>query len=120
MKTGLIRDTTDKFYTNDESVKFCISLIKQFLDIKNEDLIIEPSAGNGSFINDIKLLSNNYKFYDLIPEHQEVATQDYLKLKISADLEIKSKEISSGISFNPNSTTTSENSINKNLMKSYQ
>ena len=46
---------------------------------KNNDLIIEPSAGNGSFIENIKTLSINYKFYDLKPEHDEVNKQDFLE-----------------------------------------
>ncbi len=80
MSTGLTRDTTDKFYTSDETVKICIESIKRNLVIDKDDLIIEPSAGNGSFLSSIKSLCNNYKFYDLFPEHSEIVTQDYLEL----------------------------------------
>lgn len=51
---GLKRNTIDKYYTKDVIVNNCIDLIKQYLIIKNDDIIIEPSAGNGSFINKIK------------------------------------------------------------------
>jgi len=78
--TGLKRKTIDKFYTSLNVVKNCINLIKKNLHIQNNDLCIEPSAGNGSFINDIKILFNNYKFYDLDPENNEIIKQDYLDL----------------------------------------
>ena len=55
----------DKFYTNRDIVNLCYDVIKTHIDIDKNDLIIEPSAGNGSFINIIKKLSNNYKFYDI-------------------------------------------------------
>ena len=49
-------------------------------NISSNDLIIEPSAGNGSFIKCIKEISNNYKFYDLQPENNEINKQDFLIL----------------------------------------
>lgn len=44
----------DKFYTNRDIVNLCYDVIKTHIDIDKNDLIIEPSAGNGSFINIIK------------------------------------------------------------------
>jgi predicted RNA methylase len=78
-KKGLKRNIIDKYYTKSSVVKQCIELVKKYIKISNNDLIIEPSAGNGSFIEDIKTLSSNYKFYDLEPEHNEVYKQDFLK-----------------------------------------
>jgi hypothetical protein len=75
---GLSRNTIDKFYTKDTIVKFCLNLFIN--NINNDDLIIEPSAGNGAFIMDIKSLTSNYLFYDLEPEHNEIIKQDYLLL----------------------------------------
>ena len=77
---GLKRNTIDKYYTKKNIVEECISLIKDNIDISNEDLIIEPSAGNGSFIDFIMSLSKNYLFYDIDPEHNTITKQDYLKL----------------------------------------
>ena len=79
-KRGLKRNTIDKYYTKLSIVDICIELIKKYIDISINDLIIEPSAGNGSFINNIKLLSSNYKFYDLEPEHEEIIKQDFLEI----------------------------------------
>ena len=78
---GIKRNTIDKYYTKDNVVKLCINLIKKYIQININDLIIEPSAGNGSFIKDIKILTNNYKFYDLEPENDEIIKQDYLLYK---------------------------------------
>ncbi len=81
--TGLNRKTIDKFYTTPNVVNDCIEKITTYVNIKNDDLCIEPSAGNGSFIDGIKTLSDNYKFYDLKPENEEIIEQDYLELNIT-------------------------------------
>lgn len=83
--TGLKRNTIDKFYTSNNIVKWCIKMIKEKLNINENDLCIEPSAGNGSFINDIKTLSNNYVFYDIEPEHDEITKQNYLEVNYNKD-----------------------------------
>ena len=75
---GLNRNTIDKYYTKDIVVELCVNLIKKNIQINTDDLIIEPSAGNGSFISGIKSLTRNFKFYDLEPENDEIIKQDYL------------------------------------------
>jgi hypothetical protein len=80
---GLKRDTIDKFYTKLEVVKLCFKFISDNLEITTNDIIIEPSAGNGAFIEEIKKISNNYEFYDLEPEHPEIIKQDYLLYSLS-------------------------------------
>jgi predicted RNA methylase len=79
-KKGLNRDTIDKYYTKDIIVDLCLNNVKKYIEINSNDIIIEPSAGNGSFIKGIKLLTNNYKFYDIEPENSEIIKQDYLEL----------------------------------------
>ncbi len=79
-KKGLKRNTIDKFYTKDDIVKFCLDIVSEKISIKENDLIIEPSAGNGSFIKGIEKLSNYFKFYDIEPEHEKITKQDYLLL----------------------------------------
>ena len=87
--TGLKRNTIDKYYTKKIIAKECINIIKKKINIKKSDLIIEPSAGNGSFVSFIKMLSNNYRFYDIEPEieiinneiiNNEIVKQDFLEL----------------------------------------
>jgi predicted RNA methylase len=77
-KKGLNRNTIDKYYTKDAVVDLCLNYVKKHIKIYSEDLIIEPSAGNGSFIKGIKLITNNFKFYDLEPDNDEIIKQDYL------------------------------------------
>jgi hypothetical protein len=80
---GLTRNTIDKFYTKDIIVDLCMNYINSNIIINPDDLIIEPSAGNGSFISSIKSITNNYKFYDLEPENDEIIKQDYLSLYVN-------------------------------------
>ena len=76
--SGLNRNTIDKYYTTENTVQICIELIKKYINIGPNDLCIEPSAGNGSFIKNITKLFSNYKFYDISPENNEIIKQDYL------------------------------------------
>ena len=50
---GLKRNTIDKYYTKPSIVEQCIELVKKYINISHNDLIIEPSASNGSFIENI-------------------------------------------------------------------
>lgn len=75
---GLKRNTIDKYYTKPNVVNNCIELIKTHITITKDDLIIEPSAGNGAFIPSIKQLTHHFKFYDLEPEHNDIIQQNFL------------------------------------------
>lgn len=75
---GLSRNTIDKYYTKDIIVELCLNLVKKYIEINTDDLIVEPSAGNGSFITGIKSLTSNFRFYDLEPDNTEIIKQDYL------------------------------------------
>ena len=67
----------DKYYTPDDLAKYCID--KTFIIIGKENItdIIEPSAGNGSFSNQLDCTA-----YDLYPEGNNIIKQDYLKLDL--------------------------------------
>ena len=75
---GLKRNTIDKYYTKKSVVELCINYIKEKLLINENDLVIEPSAGDGSFIEAIKTISHNYEFYDLEPDNDDIVKQNYL------------------------------------------
>lgn len=77
---GLRRNTLDKFYTKIAVAERCVALVKQHVNISHDDLIIEPSAGNGSFINFIKKLSDHHRFYDLEPENDEIIEKNFLEI----------------------------------------
>lgn len=76
---GLKRNIIDKYYTKETVVELCLNFVKKYIQINVDELIIEPSAGNGSFIKGIKSITNNFKFYDLEPENNEIIKQDYLQ-----------------------------------------
>ena len=82
-KKGLKRNTIDKFYTNVSYALKCVEYVKKYVDIHTDDIFIEPSAGNGSFIKEIKTITNNYFFYDIEPDHTEIVKQDFLLLNTS-------------------------------------
>jgi hypothetical protein len=99
--TGLNRDTIDKFYTKTRVVDKCIQSVKQFIDINYaNDVVIEPSAGNGVFIPQLQQLSQNCLFYDIQPEHNSIIQQDYLTLNRS-DLTAPNRDTKYHIIGNP-------------------
>ena len=88
---GLNRNTIDKYYTKDIVVELCLNFVKKYIQINADDLIIEPSAGNGSFITGIKLLTSNSIFFDLEPDNEEIIKQDYLLYDYDTSKEYYSK-----------------------------
>ena len=79
-KLGLKRNTIDKYYTSVAGVSKCMLLISKYIKIdKHCDICIEPSAGDGAFINSIKKICDSYKFYDLKPDHTDIIKLDYLE-----------------------------------------
>ena len=81
-KTGLNRVISDKYYTNQIVVEECMNIWKKYIKVSDNDLCIEPSAGNGSFITNIKEIFINYIFCDIEPEHEEILKLDYLQFEI--------------------------------------
>lgn len=78
-KTGLQRNTIDKFYTKPEVVIKCLKEFKK-VTIGSGDVVIEPSAGNGSFTS--RLVEYNSISYDIAPEGKGIIEQDFLKLNL--------------------------------------
>lgn len=79
-ESGLKRNCIDKYYTKETITHLCSDLIRAKIEFDNDDIIIEPSAGNGSFIDVIKKMCKNYLFYDISPEdNTEITEMDYLK-----------------------------------------
>ena len=79
MLTGLCRNTIDKFYTKEAVAESLIHKVTTYINIDYQnDLVVEPSAGNGSFVPFIKNICDNYIFIDIKPEHPEIMPQDFL------------------------------------------
>ena len=61
---GLKRDTVDKFYTKPSIASDCLKAFTQHIKLDKNDILIEPSAGNGAFISEMRKLRNTSLFYD--------------------------------------------------------
>lgn len=69
----------DKFYTTDITSKKYIDIVGDKYKWNKWDLIIEPSAGSGSFLK--KIPSNNKIGIDIEPEDNSIIKQDYFEYK---------------------------------------
>ena len=67
----------DKYYTSVYLAKYCIDKTFKIIGKENITDIIEPSAGNGSFSNQLDCTA-----YDLYPEGDNIIKQDYLTLDL--------------------------------------
>lgn len=65
----------DKFYTIPSVSKKCIDQVADRFNLSTFDLVIEPSAGNGSFLNQIP--SDNKIGLDISPEHENIIEKDF-------------------------------------------
>tara|TARA_B110000008_G_C16894076_1_gene534002 strand:- start:271 stop:1134 length:864 start_codon:yes stop_codon:yes gene_type:complete len=77
------KEGLDKFYTNEDYSKKCITKVFELYDKSKLDLIIEPSAGNGSFYNQIEF--NDKVGIDISPEHENIKKMDYFDYKPPED-----------------------------------
>jgi hypothetical protein len=65
----------DQFYTKSEIAKKCLDKLSEYVDVNSFDIIIEPSAGTGSFFN---LLPVDKRIgIDLEPKCEGIACADY-------------------------------------------
>ena len=67
----------DKFYTIPSIVELCINKVNEKYKLTNFDLIIEPSAGNGSFL--LQLPNENCIGFDISPENDKIIKQDFFE-----------------------------------------
>jgi len=67
-------NTKDKYYTPDWLVEHTIKKAIEIIGKENIREIVEPSAGDGAFIESLKKAFPDLKqrYYDLYPEHPEV------------------------------------------------
>ena len=91
MNTGKKRDIIDQFYTKRDISLKCINLLLSILNINNNDLFIEPSAGDGSFSDYFKENNYNINTYDLEPKKKYIKKQDFLELNIDKYQNTKNK-----------------------------
>jgi hypothetical protein len=70
----------DKFYTIPSIAEKCIDTLKKKYDWEKWDLIIEPSAGNGSFFMKIPTFTNKIGL-DISPEHPDIIKQNFFEYR---------------------------------------
>jgi len=67
----------DKFYTKPDTVDKCLEALRETYEWSEWDRVIEPSAGNGRFLDAIP--HNNKIGLDIMPEHPEVIERDFFE-----------------------------------------
>lgn len=74
--TKIVREEgLDKFYTIPSIVDKCINKVTELYEWNDWDLVVEPSAGNGSFL--LKIPSLNKIGLDISPEHNDIIKKDF-------------------------------------------
>jgi hypothetical protein len=75
-----------QFYTTANNAAVCMRIYKKFISIdKEKDIIIEPSAGCGSFIKGINKLCNTVILLDIDPKHKDIQKGDFLGFNKNLD-----------------------------------
>ena len=72
----------DKFYTNPDIAERCIAVIGARYDWNQWSVVIEPSAGNGSFYNRLPIPDNKKIGIDIAPEHDAIIQQDFFDFNL--------------------------------------
>lgn len=74
----------DAFFTCDDVSYECIDILLKYIDISLFDLIIEPSAGDGSFIRAMKnhdeFKNSSILSFDIYPMKEYIKQADWLKI----------------------------------------
>ena len=76
--TGEVREAgLDKFYTIPAISEKCLTTIGAKYDWNKWDLVVEPSAGNGSFLS--KIPTDKKVGVDIAPEHVDIIKKDFFE-----------------------------------------
>jgi len=82
-KIGKKRDPKDQFYTNPGISEYCIDVFQNTVDIDCNDVLLEPSAGSGSFSDTLLEQYYNVHAYDIEPKKEYIKKQNYLEFDYS-------------------------------------
>lgn len=81
-KIGKNRVISDQFYTKQDISSKCIKLFLEKIKLSDNDFIIEPSAGTGSFSDYFYKNSYNINAFDIDPKQGYIEKCDFLDLDI--------------------------------------
>ena len=74
----------DAYYTNELAVNLCMTSYCKIVSIDSEsDLVIEPSAGAGSFCNKIQNVCQNKIYLDINPKNVDILKQNFLTFELN-------------------------------------
>jgi len=68
----------DKYYTKLEVVEITVSSFLKAVEVAENDLIVEPSAGDGSFIQPLRFVNCRKIFLDIAPENSLIIPGNFL------------------------------------------
>jgi hypothetical protein len=68
----------DKFYTNSSVVDLVVDMFERLVEASPDDVIIEPSAGNGAFLGRLASYPNLIAT-DILPERDGIVQCDFLE-----------------------------------------
>lgn len=74
LKNGKYKFELDQFYTPLDTAKYCVELCKKYINNFEEYTILEPSAGNGSFLH---FLPTNTIAIDIQPKNKNIKKMDF-------------------------------------------
>lgn len=72
----------DKYYTKPSLAEKYVNIFKEVINPTDNDIIVEPSAGDGSFSDILRSHSNLYS-YDIEPKKSYITELDFLQLDVS-------------------------------------
>jgi hypothetical protein len=76
--TGLLRNTRDEYFTKPELAAYFANIALEKIELGDNDLFIEPSAGEGAFID---ALAQHLVFgYDISSKRVDVVEHDFLDI----------------------------------------
>ena len=97
-------DGLEKYYTKKEVANDCIDFVIKHIDPQQDTIIIEPSAGDGSFSNILFDMFKNVLAYDIAPDHPTIIQQNFLKLDIPNEWYAKIVHVIGNIPFGKQSS----------------
>lgn len=73
------KEGLDKFYTVPQIAEHCLTVVGNYYSWLDWNVVVEPSAGNGSFL--IRIPTDKRIGLDISPQHQDVIEQDFFTYK---------------------------------------
>ena len=83
MDARRVRDEgLDKFYTSERFAKQCVDFLFEHFPRARFDLVVEPSAGNGSFVRHLST-ATRLEAIDIAPEDPSIRKEDFFRFRPS-------------------------------------